>query len=222
MLLLPSGVFSRRYLPLPIVRSKICGITRAADALVAAEAGADAIGLVFYSKSPRAVSIAQAREIIAALPPFVTTVGLFVNASRCEINETLDAVALDVLQFHGDEMPDDCEGFHRPWYKALRVRAGNDIRAEAARYAGASAVLLDTFVDGVPGGTGEMFDWSLVPADLPKPLILAGGLTPQNVQQAIERVRPFAVDVSGGVELSKGVKDAARVREFIGQVRTSM
>ncbi len=207
---------------MPIVRSKICGITRAADALVAAEAGADAIGLVFYSKSPRAVSIAQAREIIAALPPFVTTVGLFVNASRCEINETLDAVALDVLQFHGDEVPDDCEGFHRPWYKALRVRAGNDIRAEAARYAGASAVLLDTFVDGVPGGTGEMFDWSLVPADLPKPLILAGGLTPQNVQQAIERVRPFAVDVSGGVELSKGVKDAARVREFIGQVRTSM
>ena len=207
---------------MPIVRSKICGITRAADALVAAEAGADAIGLVFYSKSPRAVSIAQAREIIAALPPFVTTVGLFVNASRCEINETLDAVALDVLQFHGDEMPDDCEGFHRPWYKALRVRAGNDIRAEAARYAGASAVLLDTFVDGVPGGTGEMFDWSLVPANLPKPLILAGGLTPQNVQQAIERVRPFAVDVSGGVELSKGVKDAARVREFIGQVRTSM
>jgi len=207
---------------LPIVRSKICGITRAADALVAAEAGADAIGLVFYSKSPRAVSIAQAREIIAALPPFVTTVGLFVNASRCEINETLDAVALDVLQFHGDEMPADCEGFHRPWYKALRVRAGDDIRAEAARYAGARAVLLDTFVAGVPGGTGEMFDWSLVPADLPKPLILAGGLTPQNVQQAIERVHPFAVDVSGGVELSKGVKDAARVREFIGQVRTSM
>lgn len=207
---------------MPIVRSKICGITSVADALVAAEAGADAIGLVFYGKSPRAVSIAQAREIIAALPPFVTTVGLFVNASRCEINETLDAVALDVLQFHGDETPADCEGFHRPWYKALRVRAGDDIRAEAARYAGARAVLLDTFVAGVPGGTGEMFDWSLVPADLPRPLILAGGLTPQNVQQAIERVRPFAVDVSGGVELRKGVKDAARVREFVGQVRASM
>ncbi|MBA1264732.1 phosphoribosylanthranilate isomerase [Stutzerimonas stutzeri] len=207
---------------MPIVRSKICGITSVADALVAAEAGADAIGLVFYSRSPRALSIAQAREIVAALPPFVTTVGLFVNASRCEINETLDAVALDVLQFHGDETPADCEGFHRPWYKALRVRAGDDIRAEAARYAGARAVLLDTFVAGVPGGTGEMFDWSLVPADLPKPLILAGGLTPQNVQQAIERVRPFAVDVSGGVELRKGVKDAARVREFVGQVRASM
>lgn len=207
---------------MPIVRSKICGITSVADALVAAEAGADAIGLVFYSKSPRALSIAQAREIIAALPPFVTTVGLFVNASRCEINETLDAVALDVLQFHGDETPDDCEGFHRPWYKALRVQAGDDIRAQAARYVGASAVLLDTFVEGIPGGTGEMFDWSLVPAGLPKPLILAGGLTPQNVQQAIERVRPFAVDVSGGVELRKGVKDAARVREFVGQVRASM
>lgn len=207
---------------MPIVRSKICGITSVADALVAAEAGADAIGLVFYSKSPRALSIAQAREIIAALPPFVTTVGLFVNASRCEINETLDAVALDVLQFHGDETPADCEGFHRPWYKALRVRAGDDIRAQAARYVGASAVLLDTFVEGIPGGTGERFDWSLVPADLPKPLILAGGLTPQNVQQAIERVRPFAVDVSGGVELRKGVKDAARVREFVGQVRASM
>ncbi len=207
---------------MPIVRSKICGITSVADALVAAEAGADAIGLVFYSRSPRALSIAQAREIVAALPPFVTTVGLFVNASRCEINETLDAVALDVLQFHGDETPADCEGFHRPWYKALRVRAGDDIRAEAARYAGARAVLLDTFVAGVPGGTGEMFDWSLVPADLPRPLILAGGLTPQNVQQAIERVRPFAVDVSGGVELRKGVKDAARVREFVGQVRASM
>ena len=193
-----------------------------ADALVAAEAGADAIGLVFYGKSPRAVSIVQAREIVAALPPFVTTVGLFVNASRCEIDETLDAVALDVLQFHGDETPAECARFHRPWYKALRVRAGDDIRAEVARYVGARAVLLDTFVEGVPGGTGEMFDWSLVPEDLPAPVILAGGLTPQNVRQAIERVRPFAVDVSGGVELRKGIKDPARVREFVAQVRASM
>lgn len=207
---------------MPIVRSKICGITNLADALVAAEAGADAIGLVFYGKSPRAVSIAQAREIVAALPPFVTTVGLFVNASRCEIDETLDAVALDVLQFHGDETPAECARFHRPWYKALRVRAGDDIRAEVARYVGARAVLLDTFVEGVPGGTGEMFDWSLVPESLSVPVILAGGLTPQNVRQAIERVRPFAVDVSGGVELRKGIKDPARVREFVAQVRASM
>ncbi|MFL9812484.1 phosphoribosylanthranilate isomerase [Stutzerimonas sp. VN223-3] len=205
-----------------IVRSKICGITSVEDALVAAEAGADAIGLVFYAKSPRAVSIQQARAIIAALPPFVTTVGLFVNASRCELNETLDAVSLDMLQFHGDETPADCEGFHRPWYKALRVRAGDDIRGQTARYAGASAVLLDTFVSGIPGGTGVVFDWSLIPADLPKPLILAGGLTPQNVQQAIAQVRPFAVDVSGGVELRKGVKNAESVREFVRRVRAAM
>ena len=207
---------------MPIVRSKICGITRVEDALVAAEAGADAIGLVFYGKSPRAVSVQQARAIVAALPPFVTTVGLFVNASRCELNEILDAVPLDALQFHGDEQPADCEGFHRRWYKALRVKAGDDIRAQAARYVGASAILLDTFVAGVPGGTGEIFDWSLIPADLPKPLILAGGLTPGNVHQAIAEVRPFAVDVSGGVELSKGIKDAASVHEFVRQVRAAM
>lgn len=207
---------------MPIVRSKICGITRVEDALIAAQAGADAIGLVFYGKSPRAVSVQQARAIVAALPPFVTTVGLFVNASRCELNEILDAVPLDALQFHGDEQPADCEGFHRRWYKALRVKAGDDIRAQAARYVGASAILLDTFVAGVPGGTGEVFDWSLIPADLPKPLILAGGLTPGNVGQAIAEVRPFAVDVSGGVELSKGIKDAASVHEFVRQVRTAM
>jgi len=207
---------------LPIVRSKICGITCVEDALVAADAGADAIGLVFYAKSARAVSIQQARAIVAALPPFVTTVGLFVNASRCEINETLDAVPLDMLQFHGDETPADCEGFHRPWYKALRVKAGEDVRVQAARYVGASAILLDAFVAGVPGGTGEVFDWSLIPADLPKPLILAGGLTPQNVRQALAEVRPFAVDVSGGVELSKGVKDAQKVREFVRLVRAAM
>jgi phosphoribosylanthranilate isomerase len=207
---------------LSVVRSKICGITSVKDALVAAEAGADAIGLVFYPKSPRAVNIRQARTIMAALPPFVTTVGLFVNASRCELNETLDAVPLDMLQFHGDETPADCEGFHRPWYKALRVQAAHDIQIQAARYAGASAILLDTFVAGIPGGTGEVFDWSLIPADLPKPLILAGGLTPQNVQQAISQVRPFAVDVSGGVELRKGVKDAETVREFLRRVRAAM
>ena len=207
---------------MPIVRSKICGITRVEDALAAAEAGADAIGLVFYPKSPRAVSIAQARAIISALPPFITTVGLFVNASRCELNETLDAVPLDVLQFHGDETPADCEGFHRPWYKALRVKPGEDIRLQVDRYGGASAILLDTFVAGTPGGTGEVFDWSLIPADLSKPLILAGGLTCQNIQQALSEVRPFAVDVSGGVELSKGVKDVESVREFVRLVRAAM
>ena len=185
-------------------------------------AGADAIGLVFYAKSPRAVDVRQAREIVAALPPFVTTVGLFVNASRCEINEILDAVPLDMLQFHGDETPAQCEGFHRPWFKALRVGNGEDIEAQVARYANASGILLDTFVAGVPGGTGERFDWSLIPAALAKPLILAGGLTAENVQQAIAQVRPYAVDVSGGVEASKGVKDASKVMAFVGRVRSAM
>ncbi|WP_278412581.1 phosphoribosylanthranilate isomerase [Stutzerimonas kunmingensis] len=205
-----------------VVRSKICGITRVDDALTAAKAGADAIGLVFYAKSPRAVDVRQAREIVAALPPFVTTVGLFVNASRCEINEILDAVPLDMLQFHGDETPAQCEGFHRPWFKALRVGNGEDIEAKVARYANASGILLDTFVAGVPGGTGERFDWSLIPAALAKPLILAGGLTAENVQQAIAQVRPYAVDVSGGVEASKGVKDASKVMAFVGRVRAAM
>lgn len=205
-----------------VVRSKICGITRVDDALTAAKAGADAIGLVFYAKSPRAVDVRQARQIVAALPPFVTTVGLFVNASRCEINEILDAVPLDMLQFHGDETPAQCEGFHRPWFKALRVGNGEDIEAQVARYANASGILLDTFVAGVPGGTGERFDWSLIPAALAKPLILAGGLTAENVQQAIAQVRPYAVDVSGGVEASKGVKDASKVMAFVGRVRSAM
>lgn len=205
-----------------VVRSKICGITRVEDALVAAEAGADAIGLVFYARSPRAVSVQQARAIIAALPPFVTTVGLFVNASRCELNELLEAVPLDMLQFHGDESPADCEGYHRPWFKALRVGNGEEIAAQVARYPNASAILLDTFVAGVPGGTGERFDWSLIPPALSKPLILAGGLTADNVQQAIAQVRPYAVDVSGGVEASKGIKDADKVATFIQRVRSSM
>jgi phosphoribosylanthranilate isomerase len=168
------------------------------------------------------VSVQQAREIIAALPPFVTTVGLFVNASRCEINEILDAVALDALQFHGDETPAQCEGFHRPWFKALRVGGDEDVAGQVARYVNASGILLDTFVAGVPGGTGERFDWSLIPPGLTKPLILAGGLTAENVQQAIAEVRPYAVDVSGGVEASKGIKDAAKVQAFVERVRSAM
>lgn len=201
------------------VRSKICGITRIEDALAAAEAGADAIGLVFYANSPRAVDVRQARAIIAELPPFVTTVGLFVNASRCELNEILEAVPLDLLQFHGDETPQDCEGYHRPWIKALRVRPGDDLEAACQLYAGARGILLDTFVPGVPGGTGEAFDWSLVPARLSKPIILAGGLSAGNVGQAIAQVRPYAVDVSGGVEQAKGIKGAAKIEAFIRAVK---
>lgn len=203
-----------------VVRSKICGITRVEDALAAVEAGADAIGLVFYAKSPRAVSVQQARAIVAALPPFVTSVGLFVDASRCELGEILDAVPLDLLQFHGDETPDECDHYGRPYIKALRVKPGDDIAAQVARYANARGVLLDTFVPGIPGGTGEAFDWSLVPAQLSKPVILAGGLTAANVAQAIEKVRPFAVDISGGVESAKGIKDAAKIHAFMEAVRS--
>ncbi|HSX86394.1 MAG TPA: phosphoribosylanthranilate isomerase [Pseudomonas sp.] len=202
-----------------VVRSKICGITRVEDALAAAEAGADAIGLVFYPKSPRAVSVQQARTIIAALPPFVTTVGLFVNASRCELGEILDAVPLDMLQFHGDERPADCEGYHRPYIKALRVKPDDDVVAQIEPYGNASGILLDTFVAGVPGGTGLAFDWSLVPRHLDRPIILAGGLTPENVRSAIEQTQPYAVDVSGGVEARHGIKDADKIRAFMRAVK---
>lgn len=201
------------------VRSKICGITRIEDALLAVEAGADAIGLVFYAKSPRAVTAQQARAIIAQLPPFVTTVGLFVDVSRCELNEILELVPLDLLQFHGDESPADCDGFQRPYIKALRVKPGDDIAAQVERYQNASGVLLDTYVPGIPGGTGEAFDWSLVPQGLAKPIILAGGLHAGNVAAAIAKVRPYAVDVSGGVEAQKGIKDAEKIRAFMQAVK---
>lgn len=201
------------------VRVKICGITRVEDALAAAAAGADAIGLVFYANSPRAVGIEQAQAIIAALPPFVTTVGLFVDIQRDELQRILASVPLDLLQFHGDESVEQCEGFGRPYIKALRVKAGDDIIAEVSRYPGASGILLDTYVEGVPGGTGKAFDWSLVPEKLSKPVILAGGLRPDNVAEAVRQVRPYAVDVSGGVEAGKGIKDAERVAAFIRAVR---
>jgi phosphoribosylanthranilate isomerase len=202
-----------------VVRSKICGITRLEDALVAIEAGADAIGFVFYAKSPRAVTAEQARAIIAALPPFVTTVGLFVDMPRAELAALLQQVPLDLLQFHGDETAADCAGYGRPYIKALRVQAGDDVAAMIALYPQASGILLDTFVAGVPGGTGEAFDWSLVPKAPSKPIILAGGLTAQTVRAAIEQVQPYAVDVSGGVEESKGIKSAQKVRAFIREVK---
>lgn len=201
------------------VRSKICGITRVEDALAAVEAGADAIGLVFYAKSPRAVNIEQAKAIVAALPPFVTSVGLFVDMPRETLQALLREVPLDLLQFHGDESPADCEGFARPYIKALRVRADQDVARMMAPYSGACGILLDTFVEGVPGGTGAAFDWSLVPREAGKPIILAGGLTPDNVAQAIAQVRPYAVDVSGGVEAAKGIKDAGKVKAFLQAVQ---
>lgn len=201
------------------IRTKICGITRVEDALIAAQAGVDAIGLVFYAKSPRAVSVAQAKDIIAALPPFVSTVGLFVNTSRAEINAILAELPLDVLQFHGDETPDDCEGFARPYFRALRMQPGVDIAQEAAKYTSAQAILLDAWVPGVHGGTGERFDWAQIPVDLAKPLILAGGLNADNAPQAMQQVKPWALDVSGGVESSKGIKDADKMRRFLYAVQ---
>jgi phosphoribosylanthranilate isomerase len=199
-------------------RVKYCGITRLEDAIVAAHLGADAIGLVFYAKSPRAVSIAQAAAISSGLPPFLTKVGLFVDADPGLVREAIDAAALDLLQFHGQEPARDCERYARPYIKALRIGAGVDIQALSAAYESASGLLLDTLVPGLPGGTGKAFDWSLIPDDLDKPIILAGGLTAANVAEAIRRVRPYAVDVSGGIESEPGIKNRDRMMEFIRNV----
>jgi phosphoribosylanthranilate isomerase len=196
-------------------RVKICGITRESDALAAAELGVDAIGLVFYAPSPRAVDIAQAKAIADALPPFVHRVGLFVNADAEFVRQVISAVGIDCLQFHGDETPASCEGFGRPYIKALRVNAERDIAAEAARFTGAQGILLDAFQPGLWGGTGATFDWGLIPRNLPRPLILAGGLTAENVATAVATARPFAVDVSGGVEAYKGIKDQTKMRAFM-------
>jgi phosphoribosylanthranilate isomerase len=196
-------------------RVKICGITSLDDAHAAVAAGADAIGLVFYSKSPRHVNVEQARAIALAVGPFVTVVGLFVNAAAEEINSILQQVPLHVLQFHGDEDLDYCEQFARPYMKALRMKPGLDVEAQIAAYPTASGILLDAYRPGVPGGTGETFDWARVPTASKSPLILAGGLEPLNVKQAIEATRPYAVDVSGGVELAPGKKDSEKVVAFV-------
>ncbi|MHB1607215.1 MAG: phosphoribosylanthranilate isomerase [Acidiferrobacter thiooxydans] len=195
-------------------RVKICGITRPLDAAAAAAAGADAIGLVFYGPSPRHVTLDAARAIVAALPPFVTCVGLFVDAAPEEIEAVLRDVALDVLQFHGRETPEECRRYGRPYLKAIAMAEGVDVRAAEARYASAQGLLLDTHQKGRPGGTGQVFDWGRIPAGLGKPVILAGGLSPANVAAAIDQVRPYAVDVSGGVESAPGIKDERRMREF--------
>jgi phosphoribosylanthranilate isomerase len=202
-----------------MTRSKICGITRIEDGLVAAQQGADAIGLVFYPPSPRHVSITQAAAIAAVLPPFVTTVGLFVNPEASAVESVLRELHLDMLQFHGDETPEFCAGFGVPYLKAVRVKPGVDLVQYAIRFRTAKGLLLDAFVAGQAGGTGQSFDWGLIPEDLPLPVILSGGLDPDNVKAAIERVKPWAVDVSSGVEASKGIKDAARIAAFMREVR---
>ncbi|TBW54747.1 phosphoribosylanthranilate isomerase [Marinobacter halodurans] len=199
-------------------RVKICGITRLEDALVAVEAGADAIGLVFYAPSPRAVDIEQAAAIVRELPPFVESVGLFVNPEASLVRRVMDSVGLSLLQFHGDETPGFCEQFGRRWMKAVRVQGRADIEAAYRTYHQASGLLVDAYDPHRFGGTGQTFDWSLIPDERPKPLILAGGLNSANVAGAVAAVRPWAVDVSGGVEREKGIKDPSRIIEFIREV----
>jgi phosphoribosylanthranilate isomerase len=196
-------------------RVKICGITTPEDAVLAASLGADAIGLVFHPPSPRHVEAATARAICAALPPFVSRVGLFVDAEPGRIQAVLDAVPLDCLQFHGEESPHDCESWGLPYLKAIRMRPDIDIDRAAARFSSACGLLLDTYVPGVPGGTGAAFDWTRVPDHCALPLVLAGGLTPDNVADAIAAARPYAVDVSGGVEAVKGRKDRTKLAAFM-------
>lgn len=201
-------------------RIKICGITTVADGLAAAAAGADAIGLVFYPKSPRYVHAGRAAEIAAALPPFVTVVGLFVNATPEFINETLAQVPIGLLQFHGDEDEAYCRQFERPFLKAARVRPELDLVQYAASFPSAQGILLDAFVEGY-GGAGHTFDWRMIPETLSRPIVLSGGLNVDNVGEAVRRVRPAAVDVSSGVEISKGVKDHAKIAAFIAGVRNA-
>lgn len=205
-----------------MVRVKICGLTSVDDALGAVAAGADAIGLVFYPPSPRCVTVAQASTIARAVGPFVTVVGLFVDASAEDIEKVLAAVPLHVLQFHGAESPADCARFGRPFIKALRMRDGMDVAAQEREYAEAGAVglLLDSYSPSAPGGTGESFNWQQVPSERCLPLVLAGGLTPDNAQQAVGAVKPYALDVSSGVESLPGVKDLGRICAFVRAARS--
>jgi len=201
-------------------RVKICGITRVPDAQAAARAGADAIGLVFYRPSPRFVGLEQARALRRSLPPFVTAVALFVNPSVDEVQRVLDTLRPDALQFHGEEPPEFCERFGVPYLKACRVRQGVDLLEYLRPYGGASGWLADAYVEAY-GGTGTSFDWSVVPRQRPLPLVLSGGLTCDNVGDAIRIVRPWGVDVSSGVESAKGIKDAGKIAAFIEEVRNA-
>jgi phosphoribosylanthranilate isomerase len=199
-------------------RAKICGITRVEDALAAVSYGADAIGLVFYAPSPRYVTISQAAAIVDAIPPFVSVVALFVNATKDEIGEVISQVSVDVLQFHGDEAETECVQYGLPYLKAIRVKHDTNLIQYAKTYQSAKALLLDTYSEHAVGGTGQVFDWSLIPKNLSMPVILAGGLTPENVSEAVKQVHPYAVDVSGGVEASKGIKDSVKVAAFMAAI----
>lgn len=203
-------------------RVKVCGITSVADALMVSAAGADALGLVFYSKSKRNLSIEQAAEICKVAPPFVATVGLFLDAEASFVRDVLASMPLSLLQFHGSESPSYCAQFAHPYLKAVGMKgiaASGGFKAYADQYPEAQGFLVDSHAPGAAGGTGETFDWTQVPQDYPKPIILAGGLSPANVAKAIQMSRVYAVDVSSGVEMSPGIKDAAKVQAFIQHAR---
>jgi phosphoribosylanthranilate isomerase len=205
---------------MPHTRIKICGLTRPQDLEAAIRMGADAVGFVFYPPSPRYLSLAQARELALRVPPFVTRVGLFVNADQQQVRDTLAEVELDLLQFHGEEDADYCAQFGLPYVKAARVRPGVDLLEFAHIYTTAQGILLDAWVDAY-GGAGQAFDWSLIPSNLPVPMILSGGLQADNIGEAIVKIKPWAVDVSSGVESAKGIKDADKIAAFIAAVRTA-
>ena len=188
------------------------------DALNAVQYSADAIGLVFYAQSPRFVTIEQAQKIVAAIPPFVTVVGLFVNAPENEIKAVISQVRIDLLQFHGDENAAECERINLPYLKAIRVKNDTNLLQYEVEFHSAKALLLDTYSEAAFGGTGHTFDWKLIPDNMHKPIILAGGLNAENVADAIKQVQPYAVDISGGVEASKGIKDVAKIAAFMQAV----
>jgi len=200
-------------------RVKICGITREQDAEAAVEFGADAIGLVFYEPSPRHVSLERAAAIVRELPPFVASVALFVDAGRDSIARVVDQVSVDLLQFHGQESPEFCVQHGRPWIRAVRMKPETDVMAAQGDFAAGRGLLLDAYRPGVPGGTGDTFDWDRIPRALAPNIVLAGGLDVSNVGDAVRRVRPYAVDVSGGVEAEKGIKDRHKIRAFVEEVR---
>ena len=202
-----------------MVRIKICGITREEDAIAAAHLGAHALGFVFYEKSPRRIQPAAARNIIRRLPPFVTAVGLFVNADESFVRSVLAEVPLQLLQFHGDETATECERFGMPYLRAVRMRRETNLLQYAQQFAAAQGLLLDAHVEGIPGGTGQRFDWQWIPDNLSVPIVLSGGLNPDNVAEAVRQVKPWAVDVSSGVELSKGLKDHEKMKAFFDGVR---
>lgn len=204
------------------IRIKICGLTRVDDALAAISAGADAIGLVFYSKSPRAVSIEIARDIAMAAGPFMTVTGLFVDADRMFVEDVLKRVPLHLLQFHGDESVEYCDSFHRPYIKALRMKPDLEVSHAISQFGSAVGILLDAYRPGVPGGTGESFDWGRIPQRSDRPIVLAGGLNPENVADAIKSTRIYGVDVSGGVESAPGIKDAEKIQMFIQRARQAI